>query len=136
MYYERSEGSSGGWGGGVTVKWYQDQVLEPLLKPLYEQMSSEKGQVLFQQDQASGHSLMTTQDPGILVRRYDPEMAILGLFVLTVSVLARPHKDQVGQNSIIFVRILDLTYPQTVVVRIVDQRCKYCKSVRIIYMTS
>jgi hypothetical protein len=76
------------------------------------------------------------QDPGILGRRYDPEMAILGLSVLTVSAPARPHKDRVGQNSIIFVRILDLTYPQTVVVRIVDQTCKYRESVRIIYMTS
>jgi hypothetical protein len=51
--------------------------------------------------------------------RYDPEMAILGLSVLTRAP-ARPHKDQVGQNSIIFVRILNLTYPQTVVIRIVD----------------
>jgi len=46
-------------------------------------------------------------------------MAILGLSVLTRAP-ARPHKDQVGQNSIIFVRILNLTYPQTVVIRIVD----------------
>jgi hypothetical protein len=72
----------------------------------------------------------------LLARRYDPEMAIWGLSVLTVSVLARPHKDRVGQNSIIFIRILDLTYPQMVVVRIVDQTCKYCESVHIIYMTS
>jgi hypothetical protein len=64
--------------------------------------------------------------------RYDPEM---GLSVLTVSALAHLHKDGVEQNSIIFVHILDLTFPQTVVVCIVDQTCKYCESVCIIYMT-
>jgi hypothetical protein len=63
-------------------------------------------------------------------------MAILVLSVLKVLALAHPHKDQVGQNSIIFVHILNLTYPQTVVVHIVDQMCKYCESVCIIYMTS
>ena len=41
---------------------------------------------------------MAQQDPGILARRYDPEMAILSLFVLTVSALVCLHKDQVGQN--------------------------------------
>jgi hypothetical protein len=76
------------------------------------------------------------QDPGILARRYDPEMAILSLFVLMVSALVRPHKDRVGQNSIIFVRILDPTYAQTVVVCLIYQTYKYHKSVRIIYKMS
>jgi hypothetical protein len=75
------------------------------------------------------------KDPSILAMRYDPEMAILGHSVLTVSALAHLHKDQIGQNSIIFVCILDQTYPQMVVVRIVDQTGKYCESVCIIYMT-
>jgi hypothetical protein len=75
------------------------------------------------------------QDPGILVRRYDPEMANLSLFVLTVSALVRPHKDQVGQILVILVRILDLTYAR-VVVRKIYQTYKYRESVRIIYMTT
>jgi hypothetical protein len=37
----------GGRGGGMTAKQYQDQVLEPILKPFYEQMTTERGQVLF-----------------------------------------------------------------------------------------
>jgi len=44
----------------MTAKWYQDQVLEPVLKPFYEQMTTERGQVLFQQDRASGHCAKTT----------------------------------------------------------------------------
>jgi hypothetical protein len=54
-----------------------------------------------------------------LARRYDPEMVILGLFVLMVLAPAHLYKDRVGQNPIIFVCILDLTYPQTVVVHII-----------------
>ena len=54
-----------------------------------------------------------------MARRYDPEMVILGLFVLMVLAPAHLYKDWVGQNSIIFVCILDLTYPQTVVVHII-----------------
>ena len=47
-------------GGGMTAKWYQDQVLEPVLKLFYEQMTTERGQVLFQQDGAFGHCAKTT----------------------------------------------------------------------------
>jgi len=36
-----------------------------------------------------------------------------------VSALVHPHRDQVGQNSIIFIHILDLTYAQTVIVCII-----------------
>ena len=50
----------GGQGGGMTAKQYQDQVLEPVLKPFYEQMTTERGQVLFQQDRASGHRAKMT----------------------------------------------------------------------------
>ena len=53
-----------------------------------------------------------------------------------VLALVRPHKDQVGQNLIIFVRILDLTYAQTVVICIIYQTYKYHESVHIIYKMS
>jgi len=67
-----------------------------------------------------------------MVRRYDPKTAILNLFVLLVLALAHPHKYQVGQDLLLFVRILDPTYAQTAVVRTIYQTCKYHESVRSI----
>jgi hypothetical protein len=69
-------------------------------------------------------------------RRYDPKTAILNLFVLLVLALPCPHKYRVGQDLLLFVRILDPTYAQTAVVRTIYQTCKYHESVHSIYTTS
>ena len=61
---------------------------------------------------------MFTQAPCILAQRFDPKLAILGLFVLNVLALIRTHKDRFAQNSVSGVRIVDGTCLPTVVVRI------------------
>ena len=50
----------GGPEGGMTVDWYQEQVLEKVLFNYYCQISEERGQVTFQQDGASSHCTKST----------------------------------------------------------------------------
>ncbi|KAF4613960.1 hypothetical protein D9613_007970 [Agrocybe pediades] len=50
----------GGKGGGMNSKRYQEQVLDPVLKPFYEKVSKDKGGVEFQQDNAPSHRSKTT----------------------------------------------------------------------------
>jgi len=64
------------------------------------------------------------------------EMAILGLSTLMVWHLLIHIKIRLEKIQSFFVRILNLTYPQMVVICIADQICKYCEYVHIIYMTS
>ncbi|KAH9954883.1 hypothetical protein BJV74DRAFT_750637, partial [Russula compacta] len=45
----------GGKGGGMTAAQYQTQVLDGPLHNFYQQMSKERGIVVFQQDEASCH---------------------------------------------------------------------------------
>jgi hypothetical protein len=59
------------------------------------------------------------QDPCLLAKRFDPKMAIWGLFVLKVSATIRTHKDQFAQNLVVSVRIQDVTFVPTVTVRII-----------------
>lgn len=53
----------GGRGGGMSAVRYRDQVLElePAVHPFYEQVVSERGQVWFQQDNASIHTAYDTR---------------------------------------------------------------------------
>ena len=49
----------GGWGGGMTAVRYQEQVLEGVLLDFWKEMLDERGEVLFQQDNASSHTTKT-----------------------------------------------------------------------------
>jgi hypothetical protein len=51
----------GGKGGGMTAARYQDQVLDGPLHDFYQQMSEERGLVLFQEDGASCHRAKSTK---------------------------------------------------------------------------
>lgn len=51
----------GGRGGGMTAERYREQVLEGVLLEFWEQMSSERGEVFFQQDGASAHTAKVTK---------------------------------------------------------------------------
>jgi Transposase/DDE superfamily endonuclease len=50
----------GGRGGGMTAARYQDQVLDKVVHDFYQKMCEERGQVLFQQDSASSHTVKST----------------------------------------------------------------------------
>jgi hypothetical protein len=50
----------GGRGGGMTANRYQHQVLDHVLHNFYQEMSEERGQILFQQDGAPSHTAKTT----------------------------------------------------------------------------
>jgi transposase len=50
----------GGRGGGMTAVRYQHQVLDEVLHTFYQEMSEEKGQVVFQQDGAPSHTAKRT----------------------------------------------------------------------------
>jgi len=47
---------TGGKGGGMNSKHYQDQVLDGVLKGFYAQMVMERGSILFQQDRVPSHT--------------------------------------------------------------------------------
>jgi hypothetical protein len=51
----------GGRGGGMTAKRYQEQVLDGPLHNFYQEMSEERGMVVFQEDGASCHRAKTTK---------------------------------------------------------------------------
>jgi transposase len=51
----------GGKGGGMNSKRYQTQVLEGVLKEFYMQMKEKRGQIYFQQDNASSHTSNSTK---------------------------------------------------------------------------
>ncbi|PPQ72084.1 hypothetical protein CVT25_013905 [Psilocybe cyanescens] len=50
----------GGKGGGMNTSRYQNQVLNPVLKPFYTQMKAQKGNIQFQQDNAASHRSKST----------------------------------------------------------------------------
>jgi len=50
----------GGRGGGMTAKRYQDQVLNGPLHDFYQEMSEERGIVVFQEDGAPSHRAKST----------------------------------------------------------------------------
>ena len=50
----------GGHGGGMTAKRYQEQVLEGVLRDFYQQMSEERGLVVYQEDGAPCHCAKST----------------------------------------------------------------------------
>ena len=50
----------GGKGGGMNSMRYQDQVLNPVLKPFYMKMNHERQTVYFQQDGAASHRSKST----------------------------------------------------------------------------
>ena len=50
----------GGKGGGMNSTRYQDQVLNPILKPFYMKMNHERQTVYFQQDGAASHHSKST----------------------------------------------------------------------------
>ena len=50
----------GGWEGGMTAARYQHQVLDEVLHTFYQEISEEKGQVVFQQDGAPSHTTKST----------------------------------------------------------------------------
>ena len=51
----------GGKGGEITAAQYQNQVLDGPLHDFYQQMSEERGLVLFQEDRASCHHAKSTK---------------------------------------------------------------------------
>jgi transposase len=51
----------GGKGGGMNSKRYQTQVLEGVLKEFYMQMKEKRGQIYFQQDNASSDTSNSTK---------------------------------------------------------------------------
>ncbi|CAA7267815.1 unnamed protein product [Cyclocybe aegerita] len=51
----------GGKGGGMNSKHYQEQVLEPVLLPLYYLLDQERGNMRFQQDGTPSHSSKVTK---------------------------------------------------------------------------
>jgi hypothetical protein len=51
----------GGRGGGMTVKRYREQVLEPVLKELHSNLVKKLGTVEFMQDRASAHCAKCTK---------------------------------------------------------------------------
>ena len=52
----------GGRGGGMTAKRYQDQVLDGPLHDFYQEMSEERGMVVFQEDGAPSHRAKSTRE--------------------------------------------------------------------------
>ena len=50
----------GGKGGGMNSTRYQEQVLDPILKPFYMKMNHERQTVYFQQDNAASHRSKST----------------------------------------------------------------------------
>lgn len=50
----------GGRGGRMTADRYQEQVLDKVLHDFYQEMSEERGQILFQQDGAPSHTAKST----------------------------------------------------------------------------
>ena len=51
----------GGKGGGMNLKWYQEQVLNGILLEYWGQKCCERGEVVFQQDSTSGHMSKSTK---------------------------------------------------------------------------
>jgi transposase len=52
----------GGKRGGMTVKCYQEQVLEGVLLDFWEEMKVMKGDIVFQQDNAAAHQARSMKD--------------------------------------------------------------------------
>lgn len=50
----------GGKGGGMNSTHYQDQVLEPILKPFYMKLNHERQMIYFQQDNAASYCSKST----------------------------------------------------------------------------
>ena len=52
----------GGRGGGMNSTWYQEQILEGVLKHFYHQVSKEESGIEFQQDGAASHRSKSTME--------------------------------------------------------------------------
>jgi hypothetical protein len=51
----------GGKGGGMNTAWYQEQVLDGVLRDFYTQVSAPRRRVIFQQDGAPSHKSKGTK---------------------------------------------------------------------------
>jgi hypothetical protein len=54
-------GYLGGRGGGMNLKWYEEQVLNGVLLDFVKEVEAEMEEVMFQQDGASSHHSKSTQ---------------------------------------------------------------------------